>query len=115
MHHHVVVILKSPCGGHPTFLPDLRREKGSEHCLRHPVQSVAYLSLFNRHGRPTLWYQARQQYSLALAALAAAIDAPETAAGDEVFASSLLLSMFIVSFYLITQFLRVPEITDNIT
>ncbi|KAL3493282.1 hypothetical protein BJX62DRAFT_223946 [Aspergillus germanicus] len=94
MHHHVVVIHKSPCGGHLTFLPDLYREKGSEPCLRHAVQSVAYLSLFNRHGAPTLCYQARKQYSLALAALAAAIDTPETAAGDEVFASTLLLSMF---------------------
>ncbi|KAL4982287.1 hypothetical protein BDW68DRAFT_182691 [Aspergillus falconensis] len=94
MHRHVVVIHKSPCGGHLTFLPDLYREKGSEPCLKHAVQSVAYLSLFNLHGAPTLWYQARRQYSLALAALAAAIDTPETAAGDEVFASSLLLSMF---------------------
>ncbi|KAL2793126.1 hypothetical protein BJX66DRAFT_352058 [Aspergillus keveii] len=75
MHHHVVVIHKSPCGGHLTFLPDLYREKGSEPCLSHAVQSVAYLSLFNIHGAPTLWYQARRQY-------------------NEVFASSLLLSMF---------------------
>ncbi|CEL02163.1 hypothetical protein ASPCAL03335 [Aspergillus calidoustus] len=95
MHHYVVVIHKSPCGGHLTFLPDLYREKGAEPCLSHAVQSVAYLSLFNLHGAPTLWYQARRQYSLALAALAAAIDTPESAAGDEVFASSLLLSMFV--------------------
>ncbi|KAL3463546.1 hypothetical protein BJX64DRAFT_287292 [Aspergillus heterothallicus] len=95
MHHHVVVIHKSPCGGHLAFLPDLYREKGTAPCLKHAIQSVAYLSLFNRHSAPALWYQARKNYSLALAALAAAIDTPESASGHEVFASSLFLSMFI--------------------
>jgi hypothetical protein len=114
MHHYVVVIHKSPCGGHLTFLPDLYREKGAEPCLSHAVQSVAYLSLFNLHGAPTLWYQARRQYSLALAALAAAIDTPESAAGDEVFASSLLLSMFVVSSCAFSRLPLVLKLADII-
>ncbi|KAB8256536.1 hypothetical protein BDV32DRAFT_153158 [Aspergillus pseudonomiae] len=94
-HQHVLIVHRSPCGGHLAFLPDLYREKGSEPCLKHAVLSVAYLTLFNSNRSPLLWTQARTNYSTALVALAASLNTPESAARDEVFAACLLLSMFI--------------------
>ncbi|KAB8204945.1 hypothetical protein BDV34DRAFT_110962 [Aspergillus parasiticus] len=94
-HQHVLIVHRSPCGGHLAFLPELYREKGSEPCLKHAVLSVAYLALFNSNRSSFLWTQARNNYSIALVALAASLNTPESAARDEVFAASLFLSMFI--------------------
>ncbi|KAL4754500.1 hypothetical protein BDW72DRAFT_190089 [Aspergillus terricola var. indicus] len=95
MRTHVLIVEKSPCGGHLAFLPEFYGEKSSEPCLRHSVLSLGYLALFNnRHQSQALWIQARKHYSAALAALAAAIDTKESAVRDEVFASALFLGIF---------------------
>ncbi|KAL4995177.1 hypothetical protein BDV10DRAFT_188294 [Aspergillus recurvatus] len=94
MQTHVLIVDKSPCGGHLAFLPGFYREKSSEPCLRHSVLSLGYLALFQRHQSQNLWIQARKHYSAALAALAAAIDTKESAVRDEVFASAVLLGIF---------------------
>ncbi|KAE8161591.1 hypothetical protein BDV40DRAFT_181322 [Aspergillus tamarii] len=94
-HQHVLIVHRSPCGGHLAFLPELYREKGSEPCLKHAVLSVAYLALFNSNRSHSLLIQARNNYSTALMALAASLNTLESAARDEVFAASLFLSMFI--------------------
>ncbi|KAL4771635.1 hypothetical protein BDW60DRAFT_207996 [Aspergillus nidulans var. acristatus] len=95
MRTYVLIVEKSPCGGHLASLPEFYREKSSEPCLRHSVLSLGYLALFNnRHQSEPLWIQARKHYSAALAALAAAIDTNESAVRDEVFASALFLGIF---------------------
>ncbi|KAL4901854.1 hypothetical protein BDW74DRAFT_169832 [Aspergillus multicolor] len=94
MHTHVLVVDKSPCGGHLAFLPEFYREKSSEPCLRHSILSLGYLALSNLHRSKDLWIKARKHYSAALAALAAAIDTKESAVRDEVFATALFLGMF---------------------
>ncbi|RDW74650.1 Zn(II)2Cys6 transcription factor domain-containing protein [Aspergillus mulundensis] len=94
MHTHVLIVDKSPCGGHLAFLPEFYREKSSEPCLRHSVLSLGCLALFNYHRSKDLWIKARKHYSAALAALAAAIDTKESAIRDEVFASALFLGIF---------------------
>lgn len=95
-HHHVLIVDKSPCGGHLAFLPDFYREKETEPCLRYAILSIGYLSLFKTHRARIFWVQAARNYSAALAALAAAISTTESAVRDEVFASALFLSMFTV-------------------
>ncbi|KAL4816601.1 hypothetical protein BDW67DRAFT_175502 [Aspergillus spinulosporus] len=95
MRTYVLIVEKSPCGGHLAFLPEFYRENSSEPCLRHSVLSLGYLALFNnRHQSQALWIQARKHYSAALAALAAAIDTKESAVRDEVFATALFLGIF---------------------
>jgi hypothetical protein len=97
MRTYVLIVEKSPCGGHLASLPEFYREKSSEPCLPHSVLSLGYLALFNnRHQSEPLWIQARKHYSAALAALAAAIDTNESAVRDEVFASALFLGIFTV-------------------
>ncbi|OJJ04464.1 hypothetical protein ASPVEDRAFT_43942 [Aspergillus versicolor CBS 583.65] len=93
-HHHVLIVEKSPCGGHLAFLPEFYREKEAEPCLRYSILSIGYLSLFKTHRSRIFWVQAASNYSAALAALAAAISTTESAVRDEVFASALFLSMF---------------------
>lgn len=95
-HHHVLIVDKSPCGGHLAFLPEFYQEKETEPCLRHAILSIGYLSLFKTHRSRIFWVQAARNYSAALAALAAALETTESAVRDEVFASALFLSMFTV-------------------
>ncbi|KAL4799980.1 hypothetical protein BDV19DRAFT_384818 [Aspergillus venezuelensis] len=93
-HHHVLIVDRSPCGGHLAFLPEFYREKQTHPCLHYSILSLGYLSLFNVHESPVFWIEARKKYSAALAALAAAIDTTQSAVRDEVFASALLLGIF---------------------
>lgn len=97
VHHHVLHVHRSPCRGYLAFFPDLYREMG-DNCLflQHAVLGVASLALFNTSRVGQLYVNARKHYGSAMGFLCQALSSSEIAMKDEIFAATLLLSVFAV-------------------